>query len=85
MINGNLVTEQFPKTVPWISSKMVKFVHQYNDRHLKKLEGEFKQTEKKAGNNPKKNKLHRPYLYTIMISIMTIKSNLGCYTDHYEI
>lgn len=51
------MTEQFPETVPWISPKMVNFVHQYNDQHLKKLEGELKKIEKSAGNHPSKKQI----------------------------
>ncbi|MCX7124303.1 MAG: alpha/beta hydrolase [Gammaproteobacteria bacterium] len=52
IINGNLVTEQFPETVQWLFPKMVKFINHYNNQHLKKLEDKLNQTEKNAKGNP---------------------------------
>ena len=42
MIDGNLVTEQFPKTVSWMSAKTARFIQNYNQRHLVKMENTLK-------------------------------------------
>ena len=67
MINGNLVTEQFPETVSWISVKTVKFIHHYNNQHLKKLETELKNIQKnKQGDFTKKQIAQITYSLEVM-------------------
>ena len=67
MINGNLVTEQFPQTVSWIPPKTVKFIHHYNDQHLKKLENKLIKLQKNhAGLYTKKQIAQMTYSLEVM-------------------
>ena len=64
IINGNLVTEQLPQTVPWMPKKTVRFVHKYNNQHLVKMENEL-------------NTIHPPYTKKQIAKITYILEVMG--------
>ena len=67
MINGNLVTEQFPQRVSWISPKTAAFVNHYNNQHLQKLKNKLIQIQKNhAGHYTKKQIAQITYSLEVM-------------------
>ncbi|GEM_PF-4228947 len=52
MINGNLVSEQFPETIKWLSPKMLNFIKLENSKHIKKLKMQLNETVRNLSDNP---------------------------------
>jgi imidazolonepropionase-like amidohydrolase/pimeloyl-ACP methyl ester carboxylesterase len=52
MINGNLVAEQFPENVKWLSPKMRAFIQQEDAAHVLKLKKQLEEIVKNIHNKP---------------------------------
>lgn len=52
MINGNLVAEQFPENVKWLSPKMLSFIQREDAAHVLKLKKQLEITEKNLLGQP---------------------------------